>query len=220
MNKIEHEIKITRTAQYYTNDNSITSCRYFWFACHGYGMIAEAMVDKFRWAGDDHLIVAPEGLSKFYWEGVTGRPVASWMTKKNRISEIEDNCNYLDKLYNDYLSQLPKGAKKILFGFSQGSATLWRWIHRSMPEFDVCIVWAGSVPEDIEYTDDQISKINRSDLYHFVGDKDIFLTKEREDWVKGIIEQHGMKFEFINFKGEHKVYPIVLEKFFKERIKD
>jgi len=220
MNKIEHELKITKTAQYYSNDISITSCKYFWFACHGYGMLAEALLDKFHWVTDDHLVVAPEGLSRFYWEGVTGRPVASWMTKKNRLSEIEDNCNYLDILYDQYVKELPVGAKKILFGFSQGTATLWRWIHRSKPDFDVAIVWAGSIPEDIVYDREHISQINQAELYHFIGNRDRFITEDMKSMVKGVIEHHGMEFSFIDFEGEHKVYPDVLKKFFKDYIKE
>ncbi len=218
MDFIEHQIKVSKTAHYYTNSNDVKSCKYLWIMCHGYGMLAENLLGKMEWANEDHFLISIEGLSKFYWEGVTGRPVASWMTKKNRLDEIEDYSNYLSLVYKKYYSQIPADAKVILFGFSQGGTTIWRWLQRENIEFDLFINYAGWVPEDIKFSPEQKMIFNQKKLIQLYGNKDKYLNDERKMQLHKIIEMHEFKIAIHEFNGEHKMYAGVIENNFNKYI--
>jgi hypothetical protein len=45
------------------------------------------------------IIIAPEGLSRFYRKGFSGDVVASWMTKDDRLDDMEDYVRYLNDLH-------------------------------------------------------------------------------------------------------------------------
>ena len=102
-----HTLSVTRTARYSTQGLISDQTRYCILACHGYGQLAEHFIKKFDViAADDLFVIAPEGLSRFYWGGLTGDVVASWMTKGGRLDEIKDYCNFLDQLKEQYLLSL------------------------------------------------------------------------------------------------------------------
>src|SRR5438034_9250029 len=97
------------------------------FACHGYWQLASRFLEKLRVLDDGtRFIVAPEGLSRFYLiESPTERRVgASWMTREDRLHEIDDYVRYLDALYRTVASGQ---ATVTVLGFSQGTATACRW---------------------------------------------------------------------------------------------
>src|SRR5258708_36620736 len=88
-----HHLPVGRTARYYTLGPIGAATRQVWFACHGYGQLAERFLQRFEPLDDGaHLIGAPEGLSRFYLsDNPRERPVgATWMTRKNRLQEIAD----------------------------------------------------------------------------------------------------------------------------------
>lgn len=62
------------------------SAREAWLILHGYGMLAQGILHWFRAAErPGRLLVAPEGLSRFYLEENGVRRVgASWMTREDR----------------------------------------------------------------------------------------------------------------------------------------
>ena len=81
---------------------------------------------------------------------MNGRVVASWMTKDDRESEIEDYINYLNQVY-EMIKEKNKNVKIIAFGFSQGSSTISRWISQKNYKIDCerLILWSGSFPMDV-----------------------------------------------------------------------
>ena len=90
MNIIEQEIKVEKSAFYYTNGDMTDQIKYVWFVFHGYAQRADHIINKFDGLDSSiHHVVSIEGLSKFYWKGVTGEVVSSWMTKKNRLISTE-----------------------------------------------------------------------------------------------------------------------------------
>src|SRR5213592_1979241 len=95
----EHHIGVTRGARYFALGTSSGEVGEVWFACHGYGQLAARFLEKLRVLDDGRrYLVAPEGLSRFYLsESPTERRVgASWMTREDRLAEIEDYVRYLD----------------------------------------------------------------------------------------------------------------------------
>ena len=89
-----HQIKFPRTAHYYTHGAAPVDCQHLLFVLHGYGQLASKMIYKFDQLDANYLVVAPEGFSRFYWNEKRGIVGASWMTKLDRLEEIEDYSNY------------------------------------------------------------------------------------------------------------------------------
>jgi len=123
----EHTFNTPRTARYFTI-GSLEKAGEMWIVCHGYGQLASRFLERFRPIADDQrCVVAPEGLSRFYLsESAAERRVgASWMTKEDRLHEIDDYVRYLDALHD----HVATGKDKVIaLGFSQGSATACRWV--------------------------------------------------------------------------------------------
>ena len=201
----EHHFTVQRRARVYTLGTAGPTTRYCCIACHGYGQLAGHFIRKFDVvAREDTLVVAPEGLSRFYWGGLSGDVKASWMTKEDRLNEIADFSDYLSQVYQHYRAQLPEDTVFILLGFSQGVATQMRWIMRAFPEFQHLILWAGTVPEDIDYQ--PALDYFRDKRLHFVyGTQDQFLTEARLQAYQAQVGETGLTFETSTFEGRHKV---------------
>ena len=152
----EHHLPVSRTARYYTTGEPHAGVRELWFVCHGYGQLAGRFIRHFEAiATPERLIVAPEALSRFYVE-VQGKTHAdthvgaSWMTREDRLSDIEDYVEYLDALHAHIWSALG-GALPVFtaFGFSQGVATVARWLERTKVHVDRALFWGNAIPGDI-----------------------------------------------------------------------
>ncbi len=96
---MKNTIQVNKSANFVTHGNPNTA-KIIVFALHGYGQLAEFFVRKFNVLNEtDYFIVAPEGLHRFYLKGASGRVGASWMTKQERQSDINDYINYLDDVW-------------------------------------------------------------------------------------------------------------------------
>ena len=80
-----HHIPVKRQARYYTLGTLDTNTKHVYIVLHGYGQLASQIIHKFDDMADEVFIIAPEGLSRFYWDGMTGTVGASWMTKEDRF---------------------------------------------------------------------------------------------------------------------------------------
>ena len=198
-------MRVDRTAHYYTLGRPGPHINYCWIACHGYGQLASRFIRKFDVvAARDTLILAPEGLSRFYWNGFTGDVVASWMTRADRLDEIEDYSNYLQTLYEQFIPRLAPDARVVLFGFSQGVATQVRWMMRRFPAFDHLVAWAGTVPEDLDYQP-HLDYFQQRRLHFVYGTEDQFLTPERRRWHAAMLREKELPFAMRTFAGRHVV---------------
>lgn len=211
MEPIEKHIKVERTAQYYTLGNDIKTASHIWYVFHGYGQLASRIIRKFDQLNlDEHFIIAPEGLSKFYFSRNPTVMGASWMTSHQRLSEIEDYLKYLDKIYLDIEALMSKGQKVNVLGFSQGSSTMWRWIAHHRPELHSICVWAGEYPPDIEYSSmtDYLADIGHK--YYCLGDQDEFITDQMYAKLKAFADDQHLDFDLKKFSGKHKIDRAVL----------
>ena len=208
-----HKILFEKTAHYFTIGEPTSQTKYLWIVCHGYGQLASRFIHKFdQLSTDEHFIVAPEGLSRFYWNRKSPHPVgASWMTKENRLDEIEDYTRFIKKLYDEFVPQCADNVEIILFGFSQGCATQMRWIMQVFPEFHHLVLWAGLLPEDLDYRPYQ-DYFSEKKMYWVCGDDDEFVKEKHVDWHHGFMEEQGLNFETIRFAGKHMVDRRVLKK--------
>ena len=199
----KHNISVSKTATYYTLGD-ISSAKKIWFVLHGYGYTAKHFISKFEpILTDKTAIIAPEGLSKFYLNGVgfDGKVGASWMTKEDRENEIEDYINYLNQLFGVILKENKSVDVKInIVGFSQGGATSCRWIANQKVKCDNFILWCSVFPDDMNF--ETISNINTFFLY---GNNDKFVTEDRVEKQKEVISNSGITIKTIIFNGKHDV---------------
>lgn len=204
---MENHIKIQKTARYYTWGNINEGTEVLWVICHGYGQLAQYFIKKFEVLNPEkHFVVAPEGLSKFYSGGMTGRVGATWMTKEDRLNEIDDYLHYLDAVFEQVSQKLgERNLPKInLLGFSQGSATINRWAVHKEIDFNSLFIWAGTFPHDLDF-DRATSLYQDKKVYLIYGDKDEFFKEENfQDHLKTINEK-GIFPEVVKFKGTHQV---------------
>lgn len=153
----EHHLPVGRTARFYTLGDAQRAPSEVWFVLHGYGQLASRFVRHFEVLDDGRrLIVAPEALSRFYLDTVTGShthsPVgASWMTREDRLSEIDDYIEYLDALADQVRRDVGGKLRRVVtLGFSQGVATACRWVTQGQIVTDRLIMWGGLIPHDLD----------------------------------------------------------------------
>lgn len=207
-----HSLKVSRTAHYTTYGELTKKTKHIWFVLHGYGQTSEQLISKFDMLDNkDHFVIAPEGLSKFYWH-TNNEPVASWMTSKYRYSEIDDFCEYLSQLYSLYCTHVNYSVRINFFGFSQGCATLWRWMHVRQPRYHTLINWAGWIPEDISYVHLKEYFSDKKN-YLIYGDADEYITDDSRKGIDDVIRVNDLKFEIIRFEGSHRIPKDALSNF-------
>lgn len=201
----EHEISINKTCRYYTHGN-ITTAKYIWFALHGYGQLSKYFIKNFEHLNEeDHFIIAPEGFHRFYLNGLSGRVGASWMTKEARETDIEDYVLYLDLVYKHAVEKIRKPNQKLIaFGFSQGVATISRWIVKGNVKPDIAVFWAGSFPPDLKAINgfrwfDKILTIGA------LGNDDEFIDDRKLKDAKIQYASLGIEVDWFKFEGGHKI---------------
>src|SRR2546426_12690078 len=146
----EHQFSTPRSARYFTL-GSPQHAADVWLVCHGYGQLASRFLERFRpIAAERRCIVAPEGLSRFYLtESPAERRVgASWMTREDRLHEIDDYVRYLDAVYREVLGRVEGPAARVTaLGFSQGTATVSRWAALGQSRLHHVVLWGGRSEE-------------------------------------------------------------------------
>lgn len=216
----EHALSVYRTARYFVLGDPSGPVEEVWMACHGYGQHPAYFLRPFRAIEAPHrLIVAPEGLSRFYLEGVNEphrRVGASWMTREARGAETEDYVRFLDTVYAEVLerSRLVR-ARLVALGFSQGGATITRWLAGSPmlgdPPADRLVLWGSALPHDLPL-EDHTGWLGRVRLTLVAGDSDAWATPERVAEQERALDEHGIGFETLRFGGGHRLDEGVLRR--------
>jgi predicted esterase len=203
-------IKTQKTARVFSENSENKEVEEVVIALHGYAQLASFFIKNFSFLKETNTAVyAPEGLSKFYWQGMGGRVVASWMTKEDRANEIIDQQFYLNSILDQIIIAHPK-AKITVLGFSQGSATACRWISKMNHNIHRLIIWAGDIPEDALTSKQLLS----TPIKIVLGDNDEFISSETAEKRMRTYMKSGFDIQRINYEGGHKIYPEILEKLF------
>ncbi len=169
------------------------------YVLHGYGQLVEFFIQKFKEINKNILIVAPEGMHRFYLRGTSGRVGASWMTKEAREIDIQDNLNYLNRIDAIISEQYPVQNRHLL-GFSQGGATALRWKMDHKVQFDSTIIWGSDFPREHQWSQKFIEeKMN----YFVVGDEDEFFNDETSSQLTEYYLSLGFNIEIYN--GNHDI---------------
>ncbi|MGI4869829.1 MAG: alpha/beta hydrolase [Janthinobacterium lividum] len=211
---MEHHLSVPRTARYQQLGEPSAATRQLWVLLHGYGQLAEYFIRHFvpLHAADPTgtVVVAPEGLSRFYLSGTSGRVGASWMTRADRLAEIADQHTYLTALLRPLLAAAPS-ANVFVLGFSQGTATAARWLtalaaiegwrpHR-------LVLWAGDFPSDALPAPALLPGLPVAVV---CGNKDHYVSYEQFQQQAAVLEQHGAVVSQLGFAGGHTLNESVL----------
>lgn len=207
----ERGVQFNYKARYYTLGGITASTKQVWFVIHGYGQLAQYFIKKFKVLEDLGIcVIAPEGLSRFYLEDVSTRIAggsnrvgATWMTKENRETDIENYINYLQCVYDTEMSETQNIPVTIL-GFSQGGATATRWALSGQPRFDRFILWAGIFPPDMNVESGKVIYKNKKVITVF-GDEDPFITPDRINELEALSLKLQVVPHKITFKGKHEM---------------
>lgn len=211
-NSQQHAIQISQQARYFTLGELGAETKGIWLVCHGYGQLAPYFIRHFKVLAEaGHYIVAPEGLSRFYLQGTNGRVGASWMTKEDRQTDIDNYVSYLTAIYETLIAG--HSAPLNLLGFSQGVATISRWAMLAGKPFQQLVLWAGVFPPDLPLKLSASTLRNRpvSIVY---GNEDPYLSDDTIAKQQQVFKELGIEPKIIPFTGRHEIKPEVLQSHF------
>ena len=211
-------IAAVKTARYVVLGPEAGPVDEVWVACHGYGQLAAYFARHFRAVeAPGRLVVVPEGLSRFYLDGGDGgryeRIGASWMTRDEREADIADTNRYLDDVFVAVCARAEADVQTVplvVFGFSQGTATVTRWLAqsplvRARPErVRRLVLWGGGLPHDLDLAA-EAGWLATSDLTLVAGDRDGLATPARVLEQECRMTAAGLPHRVVSFAGEHRL---------------
>ena len=211
----EHHLSVRRTARYFMLGSLSASTTDVWIACHGYGQLAaEFLADCASLRAKGRAIVAPEGLSRFYFEGGFHGPDskvgATWMTREDRLAEIEDYVAYLDALHDEVFARVDRKAARLsVLGFSQGTATVSRWVAAGRVKPDRVILWGGLLPPDLDLNAAN-GALARLELVLVAGRRDRFVDDARLSAQVAELERLRITARTVRYPGGHRLNAEIL----------
>ena len=205
MTPVSHHLTVPRTARYLTL-GEVEGAAEIWVVLHGYSMLASGILAWFRPAArPGRLLVAPEGLSRAYFEDHGMRRVgASWMTKEDREAEIEDYVRYLDVLADRLLAGVSDRPRIEVHGFSQGTATASRWVTFGRHRVDRVALWGGGTPPDLDLNRFR-SSLGSAPLLLLAGRRDKYLPESAVEAEAARLRAAGVPFELRRYDAGHRV---------------
>lgn len=196
-------INVPRTARFWLGGDRTGNATTMILLLHGYGMSALDCLKLFEDLGKPGvLLVAPEGLSRFYKKGFSGEVVASWMTREDRLHEIQDQIGYLNRLMFEISDTISLPQKVIVIGFSQGTATASRWIASRRGEgISTFVVCSGEVaPDTLE--SGWPPGVN---VVLVFSDTDEFIPSAKFHDQSTTLQKSGADVALINYSGGHSL---------------
>ncbi|HET7248955.1 MAG TPA: hypothetical protein VFI79_03850 [Gemmatimonadales bacterium] len=207
----EHHLSVPRSARYFTIGADPRTAREVWFVLHGYGQLAGRFLRHFAPLADgQRTVVAPEALSRFYLQGDTRDKVgASWMTREDRLTEIDDYVHYLDGVFSAVTHERSAPGGIHVLGFSQGTATASRWLVYGRAHADRLILWGGEVPPDLDLVRAR-ERWDGTAVLFVAGSGDPFITPKVLVRDQQRLEEHGIAYQVKRFEGGHEIREEVL----------
>ncbi|MBS1912869.1 MAG: phospholipase [Bacteroidetes bacterium] len=204
MTVTEHHIVVPRTARYAMLGTPTAETKSVWFVCHGYAQLAARFILEFEGVEDSStLIIAPEGLSRMYLRNSAGTVGASWMTREDRLNEIEDYVRYLDAVHDEVMEALRgEDIRVTTLGFSQGTATAGRWIGLGRSLHHRCILAGGLLPPDLPY--EAYARLPQP-LTYIVGSNDPLIDRAALEEQRTMLASLGVESSLTEFEGGHAI---------------
>ncbi|HUQ81686.1 MAG TPA: hypothetical protein VM076_11130 [Gemmatimonadaceae bacterium] len=210
-------LRVPKTARYYAIGEPSAAVQDLWIVCHGYGQLASTFAASFeRLASPSRLIVAPEALSRYYVDrsaAPNDKPSvgASWMTREDREHEITDHVGYLDALHDLVRPAEQVGRVRLrVLGFSQGVATVGRWVALGRVRADQVVLWAGAFPPDVD-APAFARRVGRAEVVLVVGANDQLASWAAADTQLTRFTDAGITARLVTFEGGHRLDNAVLD---------
>lgn len=204
----KHHLEVRRTARYFTLGSP--GATHAWVGCHGYGQLAEPFLGYLKPASTpERLLVAPEALSRFYHDNGTGPIGACWMTREDREHEIQDYLGYLDRVREAVAAAHSTPLRFYGLGFSQGVATVSRWMVQGTGQLEGAILWAGSVAPELT-RDTLRARMGGRRVALVAGDRDQYLTPDWASRESARFTEAGALCHSFQFHGGHRLDRTVL----------
>ena len=196
-------IQVRRTARFFLSKEPDEQIKTVLVVLHGYAQNGDDFLEAFgELKRDDLLILAPEGLSKFYWKDFTSDPSSSWMTSLERENEILDTMRYLEQVVLDIKAQLPcRNVEFVCLGFSQGAATASRLVCNPYLSFTKLLLYGGAPAHDLHW---QVL-LEVLEFHLIYGDNDALVSESQVTKVKKLIESKRFPVRVHPYKGKHKI---------------
>jgi len=206
-----HHLSVRRTARILAIGAPRGARHTLLIALHGYAQRAEefaAALEPLLRHDPAVGILVPEALSRFYRRGATGEEVgASWMTRLDRLHEIDDYLHYLDRVEEEMVEE---GERVVVLGFSQGAATAARWALHSAGRVARVVLWGGAIPPEIENDSVLLRQLPHTLLIH--GDSDPLVRGTQLEQQERALREHGVHSERFVYKGGHEITPEGLQR--------
>lgn len=213
------QIQVLKTARYYCFGKKNKQTKNVWFILHGYGQDALQFGQPFEnFAKQGDYIISVEGLSRFYNSGYYGKVGASWMTSEDRENDIADNIQFLKSIYSEEVENLLGHPQIHLLGFSQGVATLSRFIAAVQPHFQHFWICAGDIPKDLNWNT-FTATLENVNTHIVLGNADPFITPERGQELRLFLSENKIKYQLHIFDGGHEMRHEILQQVRNQSIK-
>ena len=214
----QRHLSVRRTARYAVMGSFDGALSEVWIVCHGHGQLAARFLSRFiPIERGDRLFVAPEALSRYYLQPPRGGPHppatpvgATWMTSEDRDGEIADYVGYLDQLYDEIFSRVGRDRVRLwVLGFSQGCATVARWVVHGKADPDRVVLWAGMLPPEL--TPEGAALLSRRAPIELVlGRDDEFAHPELVAAQEARLHKLAVAHRIVRFDGGHEIAPDIL----------
>ena len=201
----EEFLDFTFRARYFDSGPTPENTKAIWFVFHGYGQLAFYFGKKFDVL--HHLgirVIAPEGLHRYYLEGSSGRVGASWMTREDRLTDIRNYLVYLDAVHDRVRKEIGRDTPLTGLGFSQGAATVCRWLLHGKTPFRRLILWAGLFPPDLP-VENARERLDGKQVDFVYGLQDPYLSDQRFKEMEELTALLGVSPQVTAFDGKHTI---------------
>lgn len=205
MSITQKQVTYTASNSYETLNTLNEDTKNIWIVLHGIGYLSRYFIRHFDiLPSKENYIIAPQAPSKYYLNNKYRRVGASWLTKENTDSEIENTLNYLDQVYLQ--EKITPNHNVIIFGFSQGVSVASRWVGLRKIPCQHLVLYAGGIPEKLtkkhfKYLMDKEAKVTC-----IVGDKDEYISEaNRKKGTTKIDSIFNGRAKQILFDGGHEI---------------
>lgn len=175
---------------------------------HGYSQLAAEAAEGVGVLDDGtRLVVAPEGLSRFYDAPSLGshrdaRVGASWMTREDRLEEIADQAEWLQRAYEHAVGFVARFTPFIILGFSQGATAAARWVASGRVKPAQLIIWGAALPPELDLGLASPLRAVRTSVV--LGSRDRWVKPEQVAAERARLDAAGFPYRFVSFEGGHR----------------
>ena len=207
----EKQVSYQSTNSYTTLNDYTPKTKNVWVVFHGIGYLSRYFLKYFKDLDTvENYIIAPQAPSRYYLNGKYEHVGASWATREQTATEMENVMKYLDEVWkNENLEAAPN---LVLFGYSQGVSVVTRWVAQRKIRCSKLILNSGRIPKELQPSD--FTFLEDTKVAFVYGKEDPFVNEEfLQSEEKRIRELYPRNLELIAFDGGHEVNKEVISKF-------